>query len=145
MAEFRRPRGFSLVEQLVALLLVATALLGVAGLQLGSLRAGAHALERLSAHDHVVARAEGVRALHGLTIPDRALLFGTGAALGCRGDRLCTPREFAADEAARAAADAAARGWSVVPSVAALDHHLLRATLELRRADRRLAHVGVES
>ena len=144
MADRRRARGFSLVEQLVALLLVATALLGVAGLQLASLRGGAHALELLAAHDHVAARGESLRALHGLPAAERAALLGAGERVACRGERRCAPREFAADEAARATAAAAARGWIVLPAVA-VEPDLLRATLELRRGRLRLARVEVES
>lgn len=140
-----RSRGFSLVEQLVALLLVSTALLGVAGLQLASLRGGAHVLELLAAQDHVAAQGESLRALHGLPADDRAALLGSGAARSCRGEQRCTPREFAEDEAARSGAFAARRGWAVTPSVSIAAPEPLRVTLELRRDDRRLVLLGVES
>jgi prepilin-type N-terminal cleavage/methylation domain-containing protein len=145
VADAPRCRGFSLVEQLVALLLVGTALLGVAGLQLASLRGGTHVLDLLAAQDHVAAQAESLRALHGLPAEDRAALLGPGQARPCRGERRCTPREFAEDEAARSGAFAARRGWAAAPSVSSTAPEPLRATLELWRDDRRLVLLGVES
>lgn len=145
MADRAHCRGFALVESLVALLLVATALLGVAGLQLASLRGGAHALELLEAHGHVAAWGESFRALHGLPAADRHALPGAGAPGSCRGERRCTPREFAADEAARRSAAAAARGWIALPTASTADADPPRATLELRRNGRVLARLGVES
>lgn len=145
MVDLARSRGFSLVESLVALLLVATALLGVAGLQLTSLRGGAHALELLDAHGHVAAWGESFRALHGLPAEERGASHAGGARQPCRGERRCSPREFAADEAARRSAAAAARGWVAVPTVSGADADPPRATLELRDGQRVLATLGVES
>lgn len=145
MADPARCRGFALVESLVAQLLVGTALLGVAGLQLASLRGGAHALELLAAQDHVAARAESLRALHGVPAEDRVALLGPGEPLACRAERRCTPREFAADEAARSSVVAGQRGWVVQPTVSPVGTAPLRASLELRRDDRRLISLGVES
>jgi type II secretory pathway pseudopilin PulG len=145
VAEAARSRGFSLVEPLVALLLVGTALLGVGGLQLAALRGGAQVLELLAAQEHVVARAEGLRALHGVAVEDRLALLGDGAPHGCRGERRCTPREFAEDEAARGRAAGAARGWAESRSVSVDGPTPLRATLRVSRGDRPLVVLGVES
>jgi prepilin-type N-terminal cleavage/methylation domain-containing protein len=145
VAEASRCRGFSLVESLVAMLLVATALLGVAGLQLASLRGGAHALDLLGAQDHVASRAESLRALHGIPGADRAALLGRGETRTCRGARRCTPLEFAVDDAARSGAAAADRGWMVTSGVIDAAADPLRATLELRRGNRRLVLLGIES
>jgi prepilin-type N-terminal cleavage/methylation domain-containing protein len=145
VADASRCRGFSLVESLVAMLLVATALLGVAGLQLASLRGGAHALDLLGAQDHVASRAESLRALHGIPGADRTALLGRGEARSCRGARRCTPLEFASDEAARSGAAAVGRGWVVTPTVIDAEADPLRATFELRRDDRRLVLLGIES
>jgi prepilin-type N-terminal cleavage/methylation domain-containing protein len=145
VADASRCRGFSLVESLVAMLLVATALLGVAGLQLASLRGGAHALDLLGAQDHVASRAETLRALHGIPGAHRAALLARGEASTCRGPRRCTPLEFASDEAARSSAAAAGRGWVVTPTVLDTEAEPLSATLELRRDGRRLVLLATES
>jgi prepilin-type N-terminal cleavage/methylation domain-containing protein len=145
VADAHRCRGFSLVESLVAMLLVATALLGVAGLQLASLHGGAHALDLLGAQDHVASRAESLRALHGIPGAQRVALLGRGEARACRGARRCTPLEFASDDAARSGAEAAARGWVVTSRAIDAAADPLRATFELRRGDRRLVLLGIES
>lgn len=95
----RRNAGFGLVEVLVALLLVAFAMLGVARLQIGAMESGRRSLDALALHGHVHGVADRVRALHDATPDVRALLAGEGANHDCRGVRRCTPQEFAEYEA----------------------------------------------
>lgn len=94
-----RACGFGLVEVLVATLLVAVAMLGVARLQLGAFAAGRHSLDALATQAHVLGLADRIRALHDAPPAARALLGGPGADRDCRGPRRCTPAEFAEHEA----------------------------------------------
>lgn len=97
----RAQQGFSLVETLVATLLVALAMLGLGGLQLATLRGAATSLDLLAAAGHASSHQERVRALHDAPEDVRAVLGGTGTRLDCNADRPCTPLEFALDEASR--------------------------------------------
>lgn len=58
----RRPRGFTLVEALVALVLLSTGLLGAAGMLLGSLQSHAEALQEMRAAQLVQDIAQRIRA-----------------------------------------------------------------------------------
>jgi type II secretory pathway pseudopilin PulG len=100
--------GFSLVETLVATLLVALAMLGLGGLQLAALRGAGTSLDLLAAAGHASSHQERVRALHDAPDDVRAALGGIGAPVGCNAERRCTPLEFAQDEASR---------WEAPPSV----------------------------
>lgn len=132
----RRPRGpsprvaagFSLVETLVASLLVALAMIGLGGLQLATLRGAGTSLDLLAAAGHASSHQERVRALHDAPDEARAALGGMGAAIGCNADRVCTPVEFAQDEASHWRPSARLR-WVVRPPV--LDESRLR--LEVAR------------
>lgn len=97
--ERRRVRGVGLVEVLVAIVLVAVSMLGVARLHLGAFDAGRRSLDALALQGHVLGLADRIRALHDAPPETRARLAGAGADRDCRGERRCTPDEFAEHEA----------------------------------------------
>lgn len=138
--------GFALVEVLVALLLVAFATLGVAHVQLGALRAGGRSLEALAEHGHVLGLADRIRALHDAPPTARALLAGDGANHDCRGDRRCTPEEFAAYEAWTAREHARTlRNAAVAPVVVRLDAVPAHFEVRVRRSSGAVLAVEVAS
>lgn len=110
----RAAAGFSLVETLIAALLVAFAMIGLGGLQLATLRGAGTSLDLLAAAGHASSHQERVRALHDAPPDARAALGGTGVAIGCSADRPCTPLEFAQDEASHWELAGRPR-WSVRP------------------------------
>jgi prepilin-type N-terminal cleavage/methylation domain-containing protein len=142
--ERRRATGFTLVETLVAMLLVAIALLGVTGLQLVSLQAGARALELLAATSLASSHAERIRALHDAPDEARARLAEPGDAIGCGPARACTPLEFAADEAARWTDDDG-RAWRVQPPAVELAAAPAQVSLGIQRSGQRLIELDVET
>jgi hypothetical protein len=136
------PRGSGLVEVLVALLLVAFAMLGVARLQLGALESGRKSLDALAMQGHVLGLAERIRALHDAPDEARAALAAGGADHGCRGERRCTPVEFAEFEAWSWREDAALRDAEPAPIAVQLEARPARFGLSVRR--RSGAPYGVE-
>lgn len=133
------------MEPLVATLLVTLALLGVAALQLASLRDGARMLEMLAAHGLVAGHADVIRALHGAPAEARAAIGSPGAALGCRAERRCTPAEFAADEAARWSQAGTALRWRTAPPRVDLSASPARFELAVASGPGPLLELGVES
>jgi prepilin-type N-terminal cleavage/methylation domain-containing protein len=127
-------RAFSLVETLVAIVLVAISMLGLGALQLAALRGSGTSLDLLAAAGHAISHEERLRALHDAPPEARARLAGAGVAIGCFGDRRCTPEEFAADEAARWLDAAAPRTWQPQPPVADDASAPTQIRLEVARA-----------
>jgi type IV pilus assembly protein PilV len=92
-----RARGFTLVEVLVALVVISVGMLGIAGLYLESLRAGRSALYRTQAVSLAADMADRIRA----NPAARAAYAGTGpgADQACvNGAVDCSPDELAADD-----------------------------------------------
>jgi type IV pilus assembly protein PilV len=142
--ERRLVDGFTLVETLVAMLLVAIALLGVTGLQLVSLQAGIRALELLHATGLASSHAERIRALHDASDEVRATFAGPGAPSACSDERTCTPAEFAASEAARWT-DAGTRAWRTEPPQVDLEQAPGHVTLRIVRSGETFVALEVES
>lgn len=91
-----RPNGFSLIEMLVSLLILATGLLGMIGLLIESQRAERTAAYRAAAAHLASDIAERMRA-NPLAAP--AYANGTGADHGCvNGLSDCAPTDLAADD-----------------------------------------------
>jgi type IV pilus assembly protein PilV len=106
MSSRRRLAGVSLVEALVALLVLSIGMLGIAGLFVGSVRSSRSALLRTQAVNLVSDMAERIRA--NATARDAYALAvgeapGAGTCAAVAGDdgTNCTPEELAADDLAR--------------------------------------------
>lgn len=106
----RRQSGISMVEALVALVVLSVGLLGIAGLYVSSLRTGRTALIRTQAVTLVGDMADRIRAngRAGLAY-DTAEYAGAPEAQGCVVDANCTAEELAEDDLA---------GWIDTVSVA---------------------------
>lgn len=90
-------RGFTLVEVLVALVVMSVGMLGIAGLYLEGLRAGRTALYRTTAVNLAADMAGRIRANQPAAIAYAGT--GPGADESCvNGDEDCTPVELAADD-----------------------------------------------
>lgn len=91
----QRSRGFSLVEVLVALVVMAVGMLGIAGLYIEGLRAGRTSVYRGAAVTLAGDMADRIRAN-----PDGAYAgTGPGADRGCvNGGGDCSPNDLAADD-----------------------------------------------
>lgn len=101
-------RGFTLVEALVALVVLSVGLLGIAGLHLEGLRAGRAALYRTSAVTLAADMADRIRANR--TAGAAYAGEGPGADGGCvNGADDCTPGQLAADDWFRWRADVEGR------------------------------------
>ena len=90
-------RGFTLIEVLVALVVMSVGMLGIAALYLEGLRAGRTAIYRTTAVNLVADMADRIRANQ----PAGNAYAGTGpgADEACvNGDADCTPAELAADD-----------------------------------------------
>jgi len=102
----RRQRGISIVEALVALVVIAVGMLGIAGLYLSSMQASRSAKLRSHAVELASSIADRIRANR-----DAAAAYGTDtyggkpAAQGCDAAKRCTPAELAQDDLARWIAD----------------------------------------
>lgn len=97
MAADTRHRGFTLVEVLVALVVLSVGMLGIAGLYLEGLRAGRTALYRTNAINLAADMADRIRANAGAG----AAYAGTGPGVdgGCvNGPVDCTAADLAADD-----------------------------------------------
>ncbi|MGI9329416.1 MAG: type IV pilus modification protein PilV [Gammaproteobacteria bacterium] len=93
----RASRGFSLVEILVALVVMAVGMLGIASLYVESLRAGRTSINRITAVTLAADMADRIQAN-----PNAAASYngiGPGANQGCvNGAGACTPAEMADDD-----------------------------------------------
>lgn len=94
----RQQGGFSLVEAMVALMVLSIGMLGIAGLYVESLRAGRTAIYRTQAINLASDMAERIRAN-----PLAAVAYaGAPADLGCSDDVVaaveCTPEQMAAQD-----------------------------------------------
>jgi type IV pilus assembly protein PilV len=96
-APHRASRGFSLVEVLVALVVMAVGMLGIAALYVESLRAGRTSINRITAVTLAADMADRIQAN-----PNAAASYagnGPGADQGCvNGVGPCTPAQLAADD-----------------------------------------------
>ncbi|HKE44701.1 MAG TPA: type IV pilus modification protein PilV [Steroidobacteraceae bacterium] len=90
-----RSRGFSMVEAMVALLVLSVGMLGIAGLYVTSLRASGSALLRTQAVNLAADMADRIRANPTATVS----YAGAGANNNCVGGGAdCTPTALAADD-----------------------------------------------
>jgi type IV pilus assembly protein PilV len=91
----RRQRGFTLVESLVALVVISVGMLGIAGLYVEGLRAGRTTVYRMTAIDLVSDMADRIRAN-----PTAGNAYaGAGANNGCAADAAdLNPAQLAADD-----------------------------------------------
>ncbi|HEY8521971.1 MAG TPA: type IV pilus modification protein PilV [Gammaproteobacteria bacterium] len=91
----RDPRGFGLVEALVALVVVSVGLIGIAALHAQALGAARSALHRAAAVDLAADLADRIRA----NGRGAAAYAGAGADRGCgTGGASCSPTEMAAHD-----------------------------------------------
>lgn len=97
-----RMAGFSIVEALVALVVLAVGMLGIAALYVESLRAGRSAVYRTQAVNLASDMADRIRAnrLAG-TAYDTATYGGNPAQQGCVGGAPCNAQQLAQDDLAR--------------------------------------------
>jgi type IV pilus assembly protein PilV len=94
-ARIHSNRGFSMVEAMVALLVLAVGMLGIAGLYVTSLRASSSALLRTQAVNLAADMADRIRA----NPTAGAAYAGAAANNGCVGGGAdCTPAALAADD-----------------------------------------------
>jgi type IV pilus assembly protein PilV len=95
LSRISRNRGFSMVEAMVALLVLAVGMLGIAGLYVTSLRASGSALLRTQAVNLAADMADRIRAN-----PTASVAYAAAAAdNGCVGGVVdCTPAALAADD-----------------------------------------------
>jgi type IV pilus assembly protein PilV len=93
----RSVRGFTLIEVLVALVVMSVGMLGIAALYLEGLRAGRTALYRTSAVNLAADMADRIRANQ--PAGNAYAGIGPGADESCvNGDADCTPVQLAADD-----------------------------------------------
>lgn len=92
-----RHRGFSIVEVLVALVVLAIGLLGIAGLYVESLRSGGAAINRMQAINLAMDLADRIRANRTATVAYAGAPSATYTCIGA-GAVACTPQQLAADD-----------------------------------------------
>lgn len=97
---FRHGRGFSIVEALVALVVLSVGMLGIAALYVESLRAGRTAVYRTQAVNLAADMADRIRANR--TAPNWALPAGAAPTThNCvNGGVICTPNQLAEEDQA---------------------------------------------
>ncbi len=95
-----RPRGFTMVEMLVALVVLAVGMLGVAILFGISLHSGSSAISRMQAVNLAADIADRIRANRRAGIAPNNAYGGAAADNGCTGAGAvsCTPAQMAADD-----------------------------------------------
>jgi type IV pilus modification protein PilV len=112
-------RGFTLIEVLAAVIIVAVTLLGVGALHLEAMTAGRRGLERLEALSLATALADTVRAFADAPVAASELFAGEGDATACAPRALCTADALIEQEVARWRAAVLAN--SGVPAAVAVD------------------------
>jgi type IV pilus assembly protein PilV len=96
-----KARGITMVESLVALVVLSVGMLGIAGLYISSLKAGRSALVRTQAVNLATDIADRIRANRdGRESYDTSLYGGAPAIQGCLAAN-CTPATLAQDDLAR--------------------------------------------
>lgn len=100
------PRGFSIVEVLVALVVLSIGMLGIAALYVESLRAGRSAIYRTQAVNLASDLADRIRANRNAREAYQLTAAGTPAAARCaptdtENSVTCTPAQLAQDDLAR--------------------------------------------
>lgn len=92
----RRQRGFSLVEAMVALVVLAVGMLGIAGLYVTTLRSGGGAIYRMQAVNLATDLADRIRVNRGANVAYQ----GAAANNNCYGAGAvdCTPAQMAAND-----------------------------------------------
>src|SRR5438874_11408845 len=95
-----RPRGFTMIEMLVALVVLAVGMLGVASLFGISLHAGSSAITRMQAVNLATDLADRIRANRRAGDAPNNAYGGAAADNGCTGAGAvsCTPAQMAADD-----------------------------------------------
>src|SRR5947208_8589588 len=95
-----RPRGFTMIEMLVALVVLAVGMLGVAILFGISLHSGSSAISRMQAVNLAADIADRIRANRRAGIAPNNAYGGAAADNGCTGAGgvSCTPAQMAADD-----------------------------------------------
>lgn len=97
----RRQRGVSIVEALVALVVISVGMLGIAGMYLSSLQASRTAKIRSQAVELAGSIADRIRANRDAAIAyNTAQYGGAPAAQDCDNAKRCTPAELAQDDLA---------------------------------------------
>jgi type IV pilus assembly protein PilV len=98
-----RSAGFTLVEALVALVVLSIGLLGIAALYLDSLRAGRTAIYRTQAVNLASDIADRIRANRDAPVASYNVAFGVPSAVtpSCENTTGCTPEALAATDVAR--------------------------------------------
>lgn len=118
-----RQRGITVVESLVALVVIAVGMLGIAGLYLSSLQASRSAKLRSHAVELASSIADRIRANRDAAIAYNSAAYTTPATKNCDTTR-CTPAQLAEDDLARWLADVRAGlpgGAAVTGTVAVTD------------------------
>ncbi len=93
-------RGFTMVEMLVALVVLSIGMLGIAGLFAVSLRSGGSAIQRMQAVNLASDMADRIRANRRAGISYAATTAATGTNKNCVGPSavVCTPTDMAAND-----------------------------------------------
>jgi type IV pilus assembly protein PilV len=93
-------RGFTMVEMLVALVVLSIGMLGIAGLFAVSLRSGSSAIQRMQAVNLASEMADRIRANRRAGIAYTAAAADTGTNNTCSGAAavVCTPAQLAAND-----------------------------------------------
>lgn len=97
LSRARAQRGFSIVEAMVALLVLSVGMLGIAGLYVTTLRASGSALFRTHAVNFAADMADRIRA----NPTAGAAYAGAAADNDCAEGSACTPAQLAADDVFR--------------------------------------------
>ena len=97
----RRQRGISIVEALVALVVIAVGMLGIAGLYLSSLQASRSAKLRQYAVELAGSIADRIRANRDAAASYNTAGYGAGPAVQNCSTARCTPAQLAQDDLAR--------------------------------------------
>jgi len=111
-----KQRGITMIESLVALVVISVGMLGIAGLYLSSLQASRSAKLRTHAVELASSIADRIRANRDAVASYHTASYGTAPATKSCDTQTCTPAELAEDDLARwlADIDAALPGGDVV-------------------------------
>lgn len=97
----RRQRGISIVEALVALVVISVGMLGIAGLYLSSLQASRSAKLRAQAVELVGSLADRIRANRDAAVAYNTATYGGAPATQACDTKRCSAAELAQDDLAR--------------------------------------------